>query len=343
MKGRLLSAIAVVLTLLAAGCIAAPKISSDDKSEVAAMANRDVAENAALAWSPDAKLVGAGAGELPTAREPLPADPSPGNGKAVAWTFLYAAGNASRAFMVAADGTLMSGNASDAKETRATKDMGPLGEWKIDSSKAMDAALTNETFSHCAKLPNATFAEIVGREGGADAPAVWYIVVFSTEGAAVAQVDAVSGELLTVQEIGMGFPMPDMGAYNVRAAPQQPVKVADRGALDEGKPTKTLNFTLPADGMGGMLRLRVSKPFLMDGLSWILQDASGEKVASGELSSPQPDERRAWKIDPLDAGAYTLTLAYVDGASAPVPMPGRGVDYDLTLVLGGAPTPPEED
>lgn len=339
MNGKSLAALGAVLTMLAAGltgCLSGDFLgASSTKSEVSAMENKDLADNAAKAWSPDAKLSGVFGLELLNstpegAASDWPTDPHLGNGKAPAWTYVYSAANATRAFRVTADGRVRTEN-----DTRMATDVGdakPLGDWIIDTPIALKAATANGTFSDAMKGKDLTLAQGVAMMDGITGI---YFAAMSEGGMAFATVDAANGKLLSAKSFAMDKMRFPRYAGTGGGMWGRPLHEEGSGTVDAAKPTKEFFFNAQS-GTEATFEITVNKQVPTDGYSWSIVDANGEKVKSSSTSNgfrSMQDKSRT-NVTLPDAGAYKVIVSYTSPAP-PSPAALGSVQFTWKLTSGG--------
>lgn len=312
MNGRTTAALAALTMMIAglAGCLSPSELlnSNEVKTEISALENRDLAENAAKAWDPNAKTLGVFSVELSDASDQtFPMDAAPGNGKAPAWIYAFAdgKGESSRAFRVTADGRVVSENDSYDPSSMADQELTPLTNWKIDSTTALDAAAQDSNFSTALRGANVTLAEGVAEMEGVTA---WYFAAISKAGSSIAIVDAATGSLIAVHPFSMDVKMPTVGSSAFSRA--QPVHVEGEGTLDSAKPK--MEFPFEATPGDLHLKLSTSRNIPGDGLTWTILDPEGEKVKSGRVSGFDAQGWAATKstIELEETGAYTFVVTY---------------------------------
>jgi hypothetical protein len=332
MNGRKAAVLAASLATLMtfAGCLAPSELLKPDssKTEITALESKDLADGAAKAWDPQAKIVGVFGLELSdaTAADQWPTDPSVGNGKSPAWVYVYAgeAGKSVRAFRVSADGRVAAENDSyDAQS--AAEQAKPLGEWTIDSDRAVEVAKGNEVFAQAIGGENGTVAMGVAHMEGITG---WYLAAMSGAGSAFAIVNAATGDLVTAETFNANFMPPAMGKEVFDEA--RPTHAEGQGTVDSSKEKAEFPFT-----HGGskevVLKLDAQGRLPTDDLAWKIVDAAGDSVKTGYVSGQSGVDgpgRSHWVIEMPDAGDYTLVLAY---RGTPTPFPLGGVDFKFTL------------
>jgi hypothetical protein len=329
MNGRktavLAASLASLMTL--AGCLAPSELlgADSEKTEITALENKDLADGAAKAWDPEAQLGGVFGLELSdaTAADQWPLDPDAGNGKSPAWVYVYLgeAGKAVRGFRVTADGRVSAENDTFDVQS-AAEQAKPLGEWTVDSDRAVEIAGGNEVFGKALGGGNATVALGVANMEGITG---WYLAAISDAGSAFAIVNAATGELVTAETFNMDFKPPTMGEDVFVEA--MPTHAEGAGSLDAEKPKAEFPFTHGgADQI--LLQIYADSRLPTEGLSWKIVDAQGETVESGGAGRGWSGSSRShWTIDMPDAGDYTLVLVY--GSFAPLPL--GGVDFKFTI------------
>lgn len=328
MNGRkafvLAASLATLMTL--AGCLAPSELlgAESAKTEITALENKDLADSAAKAWNPQAQIVGVFGLELSQAAptDEWPLDPEAGNGKSPAWVYVYLGEAGARAFRVTADGRVTAENDTyDAAEAAQTAK--PLGEWTIDSDRAVEVAAANEVFGAALHGGNATLAMGVASMEGITG---WYLAAISEGGSAFAIVNAATGELVTAETFSMDFAPPAMGKEVFVEA--MPTHVEGAGTLDSDKPKAEFPFTHGgADEL--LLQLEAEGRLPSDGLSWKILDAEGEVVEGGSAGRSWTGEsyRPHWTIELPEAGDYVFVVYYRSFA----PLPLGGVDFKFTL------------
>lgn len=336
MNRRSLAALAAVATLLSmgfAGCLAPSEFmtSSSTKGEITAMEDRDLADNAAKAWSPNAKLGGVFGLELSNVSSEgsagdFPLDPNVGNGKAPAWIFVYADANTTRAFRVTADGRVKAENDTD---TATRDDAKPLGAWTVDSDKAIKTAKTNATFADALTGKNATVAEGLAFMDGTTA---YYFAAMSKGGMAFATVDAASGKLLSVKGFSMdAWKMP---AYGASAQWQVPLDEKGGGRVDGTKTTQEFPFAYAGSVVQATLTLDGQQDLPTDGIAWKLLK-NDEPIKQGSAAAWGTKISQKTKIQVPGPGDYKLVISYnPDVPTGPLPA-GGGVSFKWSLMSSG--------
>jgi hypothetical protein len=337
MNGRLVAVIGLMLAMTGfAGCIEAISFLSTGDDEITAGENRDLADNAAAAWNPDAKLMGVFALENANTTDMFPSDPDVGNGKAVLWFYGYAAknGTEARAFQVSAAGEVQAMNESLGE---VPTDVGePIGAWEIDSDRAVEIARGNASFNSFAAAENTSMMEALGAEDGMT---VWAIMAGSETGQAIAIIDALTGDIIMVEVFKLDFDMPaipgygDMGMGMPYDGPQ--VDIEDAQTLDMGTPSYEYPFTLER-GDSASLMVDYETMLPTDGLSFLVTDAEENVVAEGRITGfmgSSGSEFAEFAIE--EAGDYVLTFVYESRAVfLPVPVPLGSAAYDMHFVVG---------
>lgn len=337
MNGRSNIAILALVSLLAAafaGCVEAPSFLTSSDAEASARENKDLADNAAAAWNPEAVLVGvtafeASAAHAQEAQGMVPVDPTVGNGRALLWFYAYQTpgGNESRLFRVDADGRIQVENTSmvPMKEIGA---LDPVDGWAIDSDAAMSAARADERFDQAVKAENASVVSAVGNHEGVTK---WALVALTEETVVGALVDATTGELLMVESSDVAdIPMPAMPS-----APgfemSSPVHLEGSGSLDGSTRSEEHAFSYLGTGDAACLELTVSKRLPTDAIHWYVVDAEGEEVDGGHLGGMRSMSSADTFFFELDQpGDYTLVLDYMPTAMLAL----GGVDYEFVLEVG---------
>lgn len=335
MDGRLLVATLALLTTALAGCLDAPGATADD-GEVTALENLAVASAVAEEWNAGAELVSIFAVELAESDDPIPADPEVGNGEAPVWIFAYRtdAGDA-RAFLVLADGVVVEHEetyGAEAYEDYAT----PIKGIVIDSDAGLAVAATSTPFADALLGANLTLAEGVAHWDGRTA---WYYAAMSATGAAVATVDAETGELLLVKEMGAMPDLSNLARTGAAYRPPGPVHLEETGKLDAQAPKAKFPFEYSGADGEGTLTLSVKKSLATDSIAWEIRDAEDERVASGSLGRAIPGmgsaESREFSFDLESPGEHTLILMF--RPTAPVPSPSGSIEYAFKLHVGEEP------
>jgi hypothetical protein len=351
MNGRSLTAAAVLTTLaMLAGCLAPNDFlnASSTKLEITAMEDRDLADNAAQAWSPGAVLVSVFSIELADAghNSSWPADPHVGNGKAPAWVYAYQAadGNGTKAFRVTANGRVTTDNESD---DMGMGDMGSMGDavssiaqgWKIDSDKALASALKNESFSGALKGGNLTLAEGVAAMDNATA---YYFAAVGMHGMAIATVDASNGHLLSVKSFDMpAFDMGGMGDMGSFSTWGEPVNEKGKGTVSEAKPKMEFPFHV-ASPQGAKFSISYDPSLPTDGLRWSLVGPDGKALkAQGGNGSGDPTMMRgepgSVTYQLPASGAYKVVVQYESNVPDPVGLGGVSFSWTLKgMMMGNA-------
>lgn len=360
----LLLATALASTVVA-GCIEAPAFLNASDLEVSSFENRDRADEAALAWNANAKLVSVMAFELTQSNEErILADPEVGNGLAPAWWYVYGAypeetGRGSdepsrdapsmdearmgamampelRAFRVTSEGDVSSEDEAAAMaagyQRQDTIDV--IAAWKIDSTDAFAKAKTDEAFAKAAEGFNASVVEGVASYEGTTA---WWVAAMSADGFVIATVDAVTGELIGVEAVDLDMTVPtfEWGARDPATWSAEPIHLEGEGYAAPGEQAFEAPLSLAAP-MHGTLNIEFYTTLPTDGLYWAILDAEGELVEGDQVRSWMGGG--AYEYDDLaieDAGEYTFTLSYMGWAQMPFvpPVGPGGVDYTFTLDL----------
>ncbi|HEX2022375.1 MAG TPA: hypothetical protein VHH36_06650 [Candidatus Thermoplasmatota archaeon] len=343
MNGRLAGAAALILAAGAfAGCIESLSLLSSS-DEVAASEVRDLADQAATAWAPDAQLVSVFATEMSedafgmgeeakAANVTLPADPDIGNGRAVLWFFGYVGenGTAVRVFQVNADGEVgpMAMPGMIDADMMSSADPEPLGVWEVDSDEAAEIAHANETFESVASMENVTMVEGLGSEDG---HTVWALMVGTQTSQAIAIVDAMDGTILYADAFKLDASMPIVPGFPSGASMEPQVEIEASGSLSMGD-EQAWDFDVSRPDPA-WLQIRFSKTLPTDALEWAVLDADGNEVEGGTLDSFAMGDVGVYEFPIPDAGSYQLVLRHV--SSVPTPFVVGTVDYDLTFVVGG--------
>lgn len=335
MNGRMLAAVGLMMAVAGSGCIdAIGFLSSDDDTEVTAMANRDLADSAAQAWSPDAELMAVFAFENNNATPEFPSDPNPGNGRAPLWLYAYTGMNGTehRAIQVSADGQVRTMNES--MDMSQAPDMGDaIDTWSIDSDAAVATARANETFESVASLEDAVLMEALGSQEGMT---VWAVMAGTMEGQALAVIDAASGALIMAQAFTMDFDLPPVPMWGGAGMGQSQVMIEESGSLDDSTSTMEYPFEV---GRPDAAHIEISFQGMLptDGMSWAVLDEAGEFVEGGGVQGFFGGGSTVYDFAIESPGAYTLVLEYSPRLGFG-PLPGLGsVDYDLMFMVGVMP------
>lgn len=363
-------ALALAATGLA-GCIENPNWLNSTDAEVSALEHRGVADASASSWSEGAELIGILAVETREQMDSrLVADPEVGNGLAPAWWYVYCAteqempeseaSSASRAsggeeatvesvsmvraFKVMADGTVTSED--DAAEMAAgfEHDMAEaLGEWSVDSTDALAAAKADDSFRAAAEGMNATLIQGVARHEGTTA---WWFAAASASGMVVASVDAVTGALIEVKPIDMGWQMPafEMAARDPAEWVAEPIHIEGEDFAEPGAESAEYAFETMGP-MYGPLVIDYSVGAPGDGLHWAILDANDEIVAVDHLGGWM-ESGGSYEMEVVieEPGTYRLVFEYMSMLpTTPLPL-GNGVDYAFTFdLLPGEPAEDEDE
>lgn len=341
-----------------AGCVEAPAFLSAEV-EATAFDAREVADEAAAAWNPKAKLASVMTIELTNSTDArVPADPEVGNGRAMAWWFVYVALSDEamdvRAYRVA-DGVAT--EESDAEVLGAAaaaqwdeNGMEVIRDWQVDSDAAIAAAKTDDRFRLAAQGFNATVVSGVARhadmhehddeaaarggEGDASAHAMgsaartaWWIVAGSVDGIVVALVDATSGALLEVDELDMGFVMPkvDFSSAGVDSFVPAPIHIEDEGELEDEPAEYPFSTVGP---VAGEMSFATTGGGLARSASWVILDEEGDAVA-GPRGFAREEEDFDVELD--EGGEYTLVV--YERSWLPLPEITGPVGYEFVLHL----------
>ncbi|MEA3199572.1 MAG: hypothetical protein QOE90_1000 [Thermoplasmata archaeon] len=356
MDGRLRVALpaALFLALALSGCMQQPHFENAGASEVTARANLAAATHAAKSWDPTARLVAIAAAETADENAEVPADPAVANGLAVQWTYAFV-NNASdlRYVDASADGTIVLKNETQAMDEYgsymggyaaayqsyrggAAANAEPLGDWSVDSDRAVRAALENGTFAEAAQGDNATLVLALGET---DVPG-WTLLASSEGMNVVALVNQTSGEVTGVRDLShyawqgamsvpAAPPTPEKPA-SVRAAPR-PIHLDANGTLTPSESSKTFPFHSDAPTRG-TLNLSATLGGDARDISWAIMQ--GTKVlSSGGVSATDLQRSYSWTLRGVPAGDFNLVLgmSYVQGV-----VPLATADYHVVLHL--APT-----
>lgn len=347
MDGRsypILATLALLGTALT-GCIAPGLTQNSAETEVSALKALPGADAAAQSWAPGAKLLAVFALESAEDNEPIPADATPGNGLAPLWNFAYRSPDgATRAFLAFADGTVRTENETYGAEQYADQ-ASTLDDLKVDSDVALETAALDETFGAALRGEGLTLAEGVADMDGVTG---WYFAAISDDSAAIAVVDAVTGELLW----SMPFEMPkmDFGMYAQRgfayAPTHEPVHVEQEGKLDKSQPKVEVPFTLDGFGDEARITLGITKDLATDGVHWRLVKLGEDGEEEMEIESTSfgyyPTshvEERTWDVELDGPGDYRLDLLYRSTAVLPL----GHVDYKLVIDAGILPEEEEDE
>ncbi|HWH08025.1 MAG TPA: hypothetical protein VNX21_02425, partial [Candidatus Thermoplasmatota archaeon] len=315
MDGRstlILATLALLGTALT-GCIAPGLTQNSSDVEASALQVAPAADAAAQSWVPGAKLVAVFALEAAEAHDPMPADATPGNGRAPLWSFAYVAPDGTpRAFLAFADGLVLTENETYGAEQYAS-DATPLQPIAVDSDAALATAALDPTFGPALRGENVTLAQGVADMEGVTG---WYFAAVSDAGSAIAVVDAVTGDLLWAHPFDLGSM--DFGAYAQQgfayAPAPQPLRIEKEGTLARGD-REEIPFMV--DGFGDVARITLAyeKETATDGLQWRLVklDGEDEEVVETDATGIRPTttrEERTWEVDLDGPGEYRLDLHY---------------------------------
>lgn len=330
-----LLALAALVSVAFAGCIEAPSFLTSTDAEATARENKDLADAAAAAWDPAAKLVGVSAFEAsgPHAAQSegkVPVDATVGNGRALLWLYAYQTANATRVFRVEADGRIQVENTSMVNEGEI-----PRGDaatsWTVDSDAAMLAARADAVFHEVASREGASVVNALGADQGA---VKWALVAITEEKVVVAIVDAVSGERLLVETVDpSAYAFPVIPGYtDVATGPS--IHLEGKGSLDASERTFEQPFEYAGHGDDGLLVLKAAKRLPGDMLWWSILDADGEAVADGGMGGILPrGSEREFEFTLEKPGSYTFVLEYY----GLTPLQMGGVEYAFTLDVGDLP------
>ncbi|HVM44433.1 MAG TPA: hypothetical protein VM582_00755 [Candidatus Thermoplasmatota archaeon] len=338
-KSRVLLLVLALASTGLAGCIEAASFLNASDVEVSAFENKKLADEAALAWSKDAKLVSVMAFELSQSDEArIESDPEVGNGLAPAWWYVYCLetkdGGEVRAFKVAADGTVTSEDdaATVAAGYKKHEMTGSLSDWKVDSHVALDAAKADESFRKAAEGFNATLVEGVAHYEG---HTTWWFAAVSADGFVVATVDAVTGKLLDVHPMDLGMTMPsfEWAARSPEHWVAEPVRLEGEGVAQPGARPLEMPF-FAASAMHGELVIEYAQMLPTDGLRWAILDGDGEAVARGSTRSWRGGGSMSAEVAIEEAGQYTFVLGHHTWIPGPMPRPvANDVEYEFALEL----------
>lgn len=337
MNGRFVAALGLMMAAAGfSGCLEAMQFLGNEDGEVTAKENRDLADSAARAWSPDAELMAVFAFENPNMTDEFPSDPTPGNGRAPVWLYAYSAqnGTENRAFQVSAGGQVRILNDS----MMGAPDVGePITAWEIDSDQAVETARANATFESVAGQEGAVVMEALGAEEGTT---VWAIMAGTAGGQAIAVVSALDGTLIFAEAFQMDFDLPPMPIWGMEGAsmraPQVVIEDANSVSADilSGERVEYAFNVTHADV--ATLHLMYEPTLPTDGIRWSVVDASGEIIEDGYEWSYNGMSGMAMSEFALETpGPYVLVVEYATMTWAPVP-PGS-VDYELMFVVGPMP------
>lgn len=338
MDGRsyLILATLALLGTAFTGCIAPGLTQNSTDVEVPALKVRPGADAAAASWQPGAKLVAIFALESSEENEPFPIDATPGNGLAPVWSFAYVAPSGTpRAFLAFADGTVRSENETYGAEQYSAQ-AEALGNLTVDSDAALMTAAKDETFAPALHGDNVTLAQGAARMEGITG---WYFAAMSEAGAAIAVVDATTGQLVWAKTFSLGDM--DFGAYAQQgfayAPAAQPTHVEQEGKVS-GNGKVEVPFTVEGFGDAARLTLAYQKEMGTDGLQWriVKLDGEDEDVIEQDATGIRPatmSEERTWDVTLDGPGEYRLDLYYRSAALVPL----GGVSFKLTLDAGDLP------
>lgn len=296
-----------------AGCIEAPGFLNVQNDEVTAQERLELADEAAKAWSEDAELASVMTIESTTPTdERVPMDPEVGNGRALAWWYVYCLQTGetleARAYKVTADGVVTEEkDAAMLAGQPGLHQMGAVGDWKVDSDEAIEVAKTNESFRLAAQGFNATVLQGLANHEGVSS---WWLVAGSVDGIVVASVDAVAGTLLDVKIVDMGLAMPQINfaAQGPEAFVPEPVHLEGEGTL-EGEEPLEFPFTV-ASLMEGTLEIESAGGDFTRGARWAILDAEGQEIDGGMTRGTLAGEEQAESYDVKieTPGEYTLVF-----------------------------------
>lgn len=341
MNGRLVAALALMVASAGfAGCIEGMSFLSASEDEVSAMENRGLADSAAQAWAPDAQLMAVFAFEttdLNMTQGVFPTDPTPGNGLAPMWLYGYAGNNGTehRAFQVTADGMVSVMNETMGEVPALGE---PVNNWNIDSDKAVELALANESFAAVAGTEGASLMNGLGAE---DDTLVWAIMAGTMSGQAIAVINAADGSLIMAEAFTLEMPDIDVPTWGMPGAsgmgPQ--VDMSESGTATPGSPMEYEFDVGYADH--GMLSLSYSKSLPVEGLRVsilpVTEDEDAEPVATQTFGTGDPSPNGGGAFDfEIEPGSYKLVVSYTSMTRF-LPVPIGSVDYDFNLVVGEMP------
>lgn len=314
------------------GCLEAPSFLFAADSEATAQKNLDLAQEAAKAWSANATLTSVFAFETAEPESDLPTDPDVGNGRAVAWWYGFAAGNETRAYRVTADGEVALENDTSEAGMDADQTL-PLGEWTVDSDKALETAKANQTFGAVASGQNVSYAEGIANEEGSTQ---WFVAAYGESGFVIALVDAKTGELTSVESMDFDFGSMWGGAWGGSwgggMAPE--VEMSETGTLDASEPVAEFPFSLETGDQDAVLSIAFDKQLPTDGMRWDILDTSDESVAGERMGRTYLlGDGEEFEFEIEEPGEYRLVLTYDSYAL----VPAGSIAYKFDFTVGGMP------
>lgn len=316
-----------------AGCIEAFDSMSSDGAGITAREDRDLADNAAAAWHPEAFLVGVLTIETQDMRAQVPVDESVGDGRAPFWYYAYASPGSddTRVFRVTQDGQVTSEDKLPPMLRGLEFSPVAIQGWELDSDAAVGAAAKAEALTSVFSGTNLSVFESLGSIP--DMGTRWIVGAMSDAGYALATVNARTGEVEVqdVEQLRKDMPL-DAAAF---APLTPPVEIHDEGTLGGEVTTKTYEFDV-AEGMDGVLHLWVemSDVYLHESFAWRLLGPDGEAVVEYRMGSTR-DEGETFDLEFEETGTYTLELRHstwfdrVTGATRL-----GSADFTMDLVAG---------
>ncbi|MHB8632872.1 MAG: FHA domain-containing protein [Thermoplasmatota archaeon] len=327
---------ALLVGALFAGCVGGSHF-------VTARANLPVADRAAHAWNPNAKLgaiFGIEAHNLSRYRElagneslnslaAVQSDPSAGDGLASGWVYVYGAGNASYAVSVSAAGSVLANK---------TERYGPLEPiqpalWHLDSDQAAQrAANANTTFRTLQGSAQADGFSMLaqGDNRTIHGHPFWVLFVQADRGneSAVMTVDADNGDTfpgLRFLAPGFNFTFNFQGFSFAEAGQAQ-------GHVDATAPTREGDFTIGNlhTNLTMALQAQTATP-PGQSASVTVTDPRGHTWGPYEYSSTTAfsEPTVSWHIPNPAIGRYHWTVQISSGLA------GVSMDYDLSWCTNG--------
>lgn len=315
-----------------AGCIEAFDSLSSEGDGITAKADRDLADNAAAAWHPEAFLVGVVSVETMDARAQVPVDGSVGDGRAPFWYYAYASPGSddTRVFRVTEDGQVTSEDNLPPMLRGLEFSPVAIQGWELDSDAALAAAVAVEDVA--AVLAGTNLSVVEGLGSIPDLGTRWMVGAMSDAGYVLATVDARTGEV-EVQDIDeLQAEMPIQAAAFAPMAP--PVVIHDEGTFEGSTREKTYEFEA-GEGMLGKLSIWVDMPreYYHEHFEWHLVSPDGDTFAMGAMRGQDASDEFEFDID--EKGTYTLVIrhgTWFDFATGATRL--GTIDFSFDLVAG---------
>lgn len=336
MEARVLALVLVLAVLPLAGCF--DFLKDPPKEEATAGELLSVARAEAASWRAGARLASAGTVEYANLSEDtregnatfqLPDDPEVGNGRGVFWAFEFvdpATGDSIELGVAAANRSVFVREEDDGSGNKTVPDR----TWSVDSDAAVARARGNASFARAVDEADATgwttFYFPGGRAtDGDDGGPRWGVVAYGEGGAAVAFLNATSGEVLHAGNFS-GFDDFDLGGLggSIFAGKRVLYEEEEEGQLTVAAATAQVEFPVGQRGASASVQLCYGRSTPTGAVSLEIVGPDGKTLRPADGGPGAPAQGGAgWEESDLAPGKYLAKLALKPG--------GVAADWHLTI------------